>query len=615
MAFGRRDKRIDELEKLRAAAVSARQPFDREGWLNLAFFLGEQYAEWNKDTNSIRRIPRDNRTQNAPRPIVNKIQHFVQQERAMVLQTKPVPDVMPATDDIMDIGDAEVAKAYLTHLSEPTVWNLQRQIGRAALWALIAPSGWLKWVWNPKEKRPDCVPCSYFEVFPDPYAKEWNRARHVFHSQFLDVEQVYEMFGVEVPPSAVDKADQNRTEMLRGMGSAPVVDGVEVHEIWARPSRRWPGGRYAVWTSKQLLIEPTDHPYKHGRLPFTQIGCLERPDSLFYNSPVSFLRPAQMELNKVHAQEIMGREAFVNYKWWIDNDIQLEADPTDAPREILRGNGGPMNKRPEIITPPPLPGTGHAQMIEEQMMHIVGLHEVSQAQVPGRVEAAKAIEMLKEADADRLSTMLETISAAMTEGGFQTLQLAQQYVKDEVLVQVYSREGVPEVKHFKSSTIKPGMRVQVTMGTGLARSRAARQDQLLNMWQQGIITDPQLMAELMEFPIPSFAAPRARDLRLARNENATLMDGTAVTPNSWDEHDIHLREHNEQRKTQDFLTSSEEVKLRFEAHCQMHEQMLTEQLTKRAQLAMLAQGGQPAAAAGPSAGGPEQSPQEAPPNG
>jgi hypothetical protein len=610
--LGKRDPRIAELEKLRDAAVRARLPFDREAWLNLAFYLDEHYVEWNTDTNSIRRIPRDSRTKNAPRPVVNKIMHFVQQERAMVMQTKPLPDVMPATDDLLDIGDAAVASAYLMHLSDPTVGNLTRQLGRAALWALICGDGWLKWVWNDREKRPDFIPCSFFEVYADPYAKEFAKARHVFHSQFLDTEQVYELFGIEVAAQSVQKADLMRTEMMRGMGSAPVLEGVEVHELWAKPSRRHPNGQYAVWTSKQFLVEPGPHPYEHKRLPFTQIGALERPDSQHYMSPVKFLRSGQMELNKYHAQKIMSREAFVNYKWWIDNEILMEADPTDAPREILRGNGGPGGKKPEILVPPPLPDNGDGAMIEEQMMHIVGLHEVSNAQVPGRVEAAKAIEMLKESDADRLSTMLDTISASLSEGGYQTLMLAKQFVPDETLVQVYGADGLPEVKHFKKSEIKPGMRVRITMGTGLARSRAARQDQLLSWWQAGILRDPQQMAELMEIPIPQIV-PRARDMRLARNENQQMMAGHAVTPNSWDDHAIHLREHNEERKSQDFLTASEEVKEKFEYHCQLHEKMEEQQLARQAHLAMLAQGAQPAPAGQAKPESTSTTPQEAPP--
>jgi hypothetical protein len=389
--LGRKDPRIAEFEKLRAAAAAARQPYDREAWLNLAFYLNEQYVTWNVDTGSIQRIDRDVDAPNTPRPIANKIMHFVQTERANILKARPTPDVLPPTDDFQDISDAEVAKAYLIDNCEPTKADFTRQLSRAALWALICGDGYLKWVWCPREKRLDVIPCSAFEIYSDPYAKEFKRSRYVIHSQFLDVEQVYEGWGVRMQAAQVEQADMDRTELLRGMGCSPVISGITVHELWHKPTRDKPSGQYAVWAGGKFLVEPTSLPYDHKRLPFTQIGCIERPDSQHYMSPVEYLRPAQMEFNKYNAQRIMNREAFANYKWWIDSDIQMESLPSDKPRQILRGDGGPLGKKPEILVPPPLTDNGDGQMLEEQMMHIVGLHEVSQAQVPGRVEAAKAI--------------------------------------------------------------------------------------------------------------------------------------------------------------------------------------------------------------------------------
>jgi hypothetical protein len=258
--------------------------------------------------------------------------------------------------------------------------------------------------------------------------------------------------------------------------------------------------------------------------------------------------------------------------------------------------------KPEIIQASAMADNGDGDMIEQQMMHIVGLHEVSQGQVPGRVEAAKAIELLKESDQGRYKAMLDTIDAAISEGWYQTLMLAKQYEKEEVMLQVYSREGLPEVRAFRKERIDPGVRIKVTRMTGLGRTRAGRQDSLLKLWDSHIITDPGLMARLMEVPIPSFTEPDAEDLSLARNENLTLAKGDPIMPNSWDNHVIHLREHNRYRKTQEFLTASEDVKTKFEHHCSEHDKLemgeLIKQMKKAQAMAMIQNPG----AAGP--GGP-----------
>src|SRR5438045_2893945 len=112
-------------------------PFDREAWLNLAFFLDEQYVDWDTDARTIRQIPRPKDQQNLPRPVVNKIMHYVQSAHATVLSDKPSADVLPADDEILSIGAASLSKAYCTYVSEPTNANWDRQLARAALWALI----------------------------------------------------------------------------------------------------------------------------------------------------------------------------------------------------------------------------------------------------------------------------------------------------------------------------------------------------------------------------------------------------------------------------------------------------------------------------------------------
>lgn len=604
MAIGRPDPN-KSYTKLLDAAKQARMPFDRTAWLNLAFYLNEQYCEWHDDTGSIRRIPRPKNAHNTPRPVVNKIMQYIQQEQAMVLQARPTADVLPATDDLLDMSNAAVSKAYCEWVADPTNANFDKQLKRAVLWALLTPSGYLKWVWNPRLNRPDIIPCSFFEIYPDPYAKEFGRCRYIFHSQFMDVEQVYEAWGKEVQPGKVEQVDPMRTELLRGMGSSPVLSGVTVNELWMKPCRRYPDGLYVVWTGKDRLVEPGPLPYDHKRLPFTQLGSIERPDSLFYASPVEYLRSAQMELNKFHAQRIMIRESFANPKWWVPAELELEEMPSDAPRQILRGQSQMGMLRPEIIQPSAFPGPDDGAMIEQQMMNIVGLHEVSQAQVPGRVEAAKAIEILKESDADRQASLLDSIKAAIAEGYYQVLMLAKQYAPADTIVQTYSREGLPEVKRFKAEQIKPGMRISVTMGTGLARSRAARQDQLMVLWQNQVIRDPELMAELMEVPFPSFVAPKALDMKLARNENLEMAKGVAIVPNSWDDHNIHLREHNNYRKTQEFLTAQVDVKQKFEMHAQTHQEMLSKEI--QAQMAL-----QQAIGGGQGNGGPQPQPPSPP---
>ncbi len=590
-----------KLDELLSAAKQARLPHEREAWLNLAFYLNQQYSEWNADAGSIQEIPRRPKD-NSPRPVINKIMHFVRQSHHDALQDEPSPDVLPPTGDYQDISDSIVARAWCDQEAGETRTDYIGRLSRAAEWSIIAGSGYLKWGWNPTTKSLSITPPSFFEIYLDPYAKEFAEGRHIFHSQFMDVEQVYEAYGVEVKPESIEKRDEAKTILMRGMGSAPVLAGVTVNELWMKPCRRHPKGLYAVWTGRVQLVPPMELPYphliEHRMLPFTQIGCIERPDSAYYLSPVTYLRPPQMELNKYHAQRLLIRERFANPKVWIPAELQLDSEWDDTPSQVLTGTGGMPGVKPEIIQPTTYPPSDDGEMLEQGMMHIVGQHEVSQAQVPGRVEAAKAIELLKESDAGAQATMRKTIRTSNSIGWFQALELVRHFGKEEDMVLAYSREGVAEVKHFRAGKMKPGYRVRTTMTTGLARSRSARQDLAIRLWDSKAITDPDQLLELMEAPTGQVNATRAVAIRLARNENLTIAADTAVAANSWDDHAIHIREHNAYRQTHEFEALSKGAKMKFEFHVQSHKALQKSEIAEQAALNMLAQGA-PGAPAGP----------------
>lgn len=595
----------DDLEQLRYAAQLARRPFEKDWWLNIAFFLGEQYTEWSAESAALRALvqPQDTRRRR-PRPVINKINHFALQQHAFALEARPTGDVLPADDGPQAISDSLVAKSLVDWVADPQVANFGAELSQATLWAVVCGPAFLHWPWNPDEKRPDIIGLSPFDLYPDPYVTRFRRARYAILSRFMDPEQVYNTYGVEVKTDAVERTDVMKTELLRQMGAAPVLKGVTVNELWQRPSRRYPDGRYIVWAGKQRLVDQT-FPYEHKHLPFTLLGVIPRPGTLWYDSSVKYLRAPQMELNKYHAQRITVRENFANAKWWVPDECDLQELPDDSPWQVLRGSG--TQGKPEIIQGAGMADNGEGEWIGQEMMNVVGLHEVSQAQVPGRVEAAKAIELLKEDDTSRLAELIDTTKDAIAEGFWQVLQLSKQYMPEDKILMTYGPEGLPEVRKFKKDSINPAQRILVTMGTGLGRSRAAREDRVFKMIEAGLLTDPMKIAQLLEVPLPHLVDTTIWDAKLARNENYAMANGdgpdgkpgVAIMPNSWDDHATHIREHNQYRKTIEFQMLDPNVKQKFEFHVQKHIELQQAQMQLQAQQvaaqqAQLAQYNQPA---------------------
>lgn len=605
-----------QYEQLKLAAARARLPFDRDVYLNVAFYLDEQYVEWASDASTIRQIPKPEGYEDMPRPVANKIMHFAAQEHSMTLRDHPTVDVLPATDDPIDASEASVSLAYCKWLADQQVADYEGELSDATLWALVGGEGFLKHTFDAKEGRGDIMSVSPLDLYSDPYVKNFSKARYAIHSQFMDVEQVYELYGKEIKAGDVQSADPMKTALLRDMGSAPTLSGVMVNELWYRPCRRHPKGIYVVWAGKDILYGPSDYPYAHNRLPFVQIGSIVRPGSYHYTCAIKYLRAPQMELNQYHAQRIMIRKNFANLKWWLPPGLELEYPPDQSPHQILTGHGGSDPQlKPEIIAPPNMPMGDEGSWIVDEMMHTVGIHEVSQGQVPGRVESARAIETLQNSDDGRLQEMRRTIKKATAEGFWMQLQLAKQFVKEDLLVSTYSRDGIQEVKKFKGSMVSPGLRVTVSMTSGLSGSRVERENKVMQWLQLGLIQDPAVVAEMLDMPMGQLNPDNAAAIRLARNENMQMAEAVPITPNSWDNHAVHLKEHNRYRMTSEYQALSIKAKQIFEYHCEQHDVQEIAEMRKLLEKQMLAQG---MAAQGtgqappPEAGaGPEGAPAEA----
>lgn len=579
----------EDVERLFERAKRARLPYDRNILLNSAFFLGWQYSEWHPQTGSIRQMPRPTDQPNVPRPVSNKIQHFVLQEHSMALNTRPTPDVLPASSDPLAISNANVLLSYLNWLASDQVADFDGVLAQATLWALAAGEGWLKWTWDGSidhghgKGRGDISAPSPLDVYPDPYARDLDHARYIFHRQFLDVDQIYDRYGMQVQPQQVAADDPNRAALLTQMGMTTILEGAPVTELWMKPNRRFPDGLFTVWSGKTVLVPPSAYPYEHKQLPFTIVGSVPRPGQLHYTSAVEAMRPEQQELNNYHAQTILLQRFHSNPKWWIPEELQLQTMPNDKPNQVLRGSGS-GGLKPEIIQPGISPNMdAMGQWLRNEMMDSVGVHEVSQAQVPGRVEAAAAIELLKESDNGRLAELTRSIKKAIAVGFYQQARLVKQFGTPEMVFVTYSHDGFPEVKSLWTQKIDPGIQVRVTMQGGIGQSRAAREDRWMTMWAQGIITDPHVMAELMDVPISTISPDSAFDITEARNENLVMAAGQPVQPQSWDNHEIHLRELNNYRKTSEYKRLPVERKQMMEMHADMHNQLWIQQLGQELQ--------------------------------
>lgn len=598
-----RDPVLAKLEERFQRAAKARKPVDVEWILDIAFFSGKQYTEFHTPENAtgyFRTIPREKGQERRPRVIANKINHFVMDSYASAKEHRPDVEVMPQNSDAMMVSNAKVAQAWLDHITFPTQANWLARSNAARFWAVLVGEGWNKWVMPPGAKRPTIEFCSPLEIYLPPACLSYLDAPWLIHSRAMDPEDVFDAYGKELPASAVDQNDPARHAVLREVGMASDTPVVTVKEIWETPCRRYPEGRFAVWAGEEWLIEPEAFPYKHGMLPFTQIGHTPIPGTPRFHGPVKVMRPLQMELNDYHTQKTVGRKKHTNHKWFLDTTLaeSMVQMPDDSSDQIVVGDSKGGLLKPEILQAQLWPDGGDGDWIAEEMRDAIGLHEASQGAAPGRVDSAQGIEALQEADKGRLSEMQDTYNIAVARGFGMLLELGRQYVSEDQIVADYSRDGAPAVHHFKTSDFPSQPMLRVVSGDGLPKNKSARRAEVISMWSAGLLGDnPRRALDMLGFPVGGNFTPDEQDEMDAWSENMLMLRGIATTPKKWQAHDVHRRVHNECRKSAEFAAAPQAVWELFDFHFEDTDlaelQELQEEADRQAAIAAIAERADP----------------------
>jgi hypothetical protein len=404
-------------------------------------------------------------------------------------------------------------------------------------------------------------------------------------------------------------------------------DSVLCKEMWIKNGgcEFLPEGDFVVHVIGDHVINVSPM-YRHGQYPFVHFRHI--PSGTFYGtSVIEDLVPLQREYNRTRSQIIEAKNRMARPQLIAPIG---SVDPT----KITNEPGLVIQYRPGMPPPEPLPLIPLPNYVIEElnrtiqdMEDISGQHEVSRGGVPPGVTAATAISYLQEKDDSLLSHTYLNVEKGMESIAKQTLSLVQEYWDTPRLIKATGETGMFDALMLQSSDLKNNTDIRMEGGSSLPTSKAAKQALLMDMMKMGFI-DPQQGLKIMEIGgVQKLYENIKRDETQAQRENIrmkelkediiqqarveweqtqqqemgimsemmaagqqpdpsqpfkTISAGTNGMPpeplqmmpviqvNTWDNHEVHIRVHNDYRKSQSFELLSDEVKAQYELHVQGH---------------------------------------------
>lgn len=358
-------------------------------------------------------------------------------------------------------------------------------------------------------------------------------------------------------------------------------------------------------------------PYRHGRYPFAKIDHI--PTGMFYaTSVIQDLIPLQKEYNRTRSIMLENRNMAGKPQWSYTKGAFDPKHFTAKPGLLL-----PLNlsfEPPKPLEQPPLPPnvTQELEVIKQDMDDVSAQFEVAKGRTPPGVEAASAIAYLQEENDTVLHHTIVSLEAAVQETGVQVLANVYDYWDKERIINLTSKNQSYEVTKFKGAMINPLTDFRVEAGSMAPRSVAAKQAFLTELVKLGVIDFRQAAKYLQMSETNKMYEEMLLDDRHAQRENMKMADGESlekpgesvpvqgpmgmtmmktmpkmetvkdefgndiidpntqqpqmyiITTNSFDNHDVHVRVHQDYMKTEEYELLPPNIQQIFEDHVDEH---------------------------------------------
>lgn len=588
-------------------AGKRRQP-DLQMKLALAYTLGHQWVRWDRDRRQFQRPVSRPNDPNAPiRVTVNKIGGIVERTIARLLKEAPEPECRPTSDDEHDVMAASVATRILEHEMDREHW----QVKLIDLYFWVTVLGWsfMHPHWDADagpmlgaveievgdEKSPpiqvhegeihvEVVPA--FELSVDPNARKMDNAKWCVRTVSLTKEACWEKFGVVPANDSPGRTLLDEVYALtdRSYEHREFVSTVPIHQMWIRPGTRMcPDGAVITW-SGQIVLEQKPFPYDHGKLPFVQFDLLPGLGTRAGRTWVNDLIPMQADYNDARSREAMIRKQMVPKLMYSVGSIDAQRLTTRVEAIPYTPTGNP----PTYLMPDGRWQAQHETVMNRaqgELAERAGQADVSSGNAPASMPAASVM-ALQEADDTKMAITAKLLATGISNVGWQWLMLVKQFWDQPRIIRTWSQEGDIEAAQFSSADLAEQLDVHVDAESSLPRSKTARLQLLSQLASMGMFgSDPRMFLKQLDMPgIAPLLASMSIDHKQAERENAEMFDGETSEVHNWDNHQIHMQEHNDFRKTEIFdkiydnakLGDKQAVKVvaAFEAHVQVHQEEL-----------------------------------------
>lgn len=574
---------LEDLEKRR----TQRAPLERQWTLNANFLAGNQYCEFRPYSGDIEQLEPVYDWLN--REVFNTIAPLIETRIANLKKISYMMKVKPATNELSDYSKADVSTSILQFLQKST--DFQSKKDTLICWnELCGSCYWLSW-WdkdkgekyavetlveigsngleNKKERAYYQGDIDYglitpYEIFPESIFKQGiENQRSIILEQVKSVEDIYDLYDIEVPGSAIETFELTPVSSGGGLGYENTVVSIghrtaenaeKVITYFEKPSRHRPDGLMAIIVGSEHLVYYGALPYK--RIPIIQTVCHEVAGQFFGKSTIQDLIPMQRAyngcINSIHEYisrlslgNILAEEGSIDISEYERNGL--------APGAILVYRDGYNPPTPVPNGELPTEIMTERYNLKNDMEYAAG---VSQLMVTGNAPqtnmSGTAISNLMEIDNTRLSLTGDNIRNSVKKLAILWLEIYKSYAKTSRIINYVGKNDIGKALTWSAEDIN-SYDVDYVTENELQTSEDMQRQRFLEAYNMGLYTDSdgKIPERVKLMAMEAMRVGRYSDImsinllqiQSAQRENVFFENGAVPTISEFDDHAIHIEEH------------------------------------------------------------------------
>lgn len=489
---------------------------------NLLLYKGIQWLSADRQANRI--LDRQGAPGNSrnPRIVINHLADFVTQWVSRLTRYRPAVAVYPARAAQEDADDAKIAKSVLDYIwyeqrIDDNLQEFARQVkifGEAYMWITWNPQkGDVHPDWQAAQAQNKVVPILDSQGNPvkntngDPISMD-----HAVHIGDVD-------YTVDAPWHVVDQPARNRKNIdwsyrwytedidyLRAkypdkadeihadaeyndfyfdysLSLGRARNKVIVYDFYHRSHEFLEPGRY-IKRVKGCILENSDLPYEHGKIPYIYMADIDIPDQIRGYSMFQQLFPLTHQINAVASLIYKSLVLYAHPKMVIqDGSVEMQQLLNES--TVVSFSGGVP---PSLLTQSPVAPElfSYLNKLEETAEKLSGVFSMSRGEAPSGIRAAKALRVLEEQEDKRAYiTAIKYNNIGLVENARMTLSVAGTFYDDTDgrLARIVGSDNNYKILQFQTTNLSKPYDIRIENTTALSQSPAARIDEITELMQ------------------------------------------------------------------------------------------------------------------------------------